>query len=157
MTNALFATNYQATGLVLLVLRIALAVVVFPHGAQKLLGWFGGNGYDGTIVFLTVHMRLIPILAILVVAVEFFGPILLVLGGFTRIAAFAIAVDMIGAVLLVNGANGFFMNWTGQQKGEGVEYFVYAIVVALVVTIGGAGSYSIDSQIAPPDRRRNPR
>jgi putative oxidoreductase len=102
-------------------------------------------------------MRLIPILAILVVAVEFFGPILLVLGGFTRIAAFAIAVDMIGAVLLVNGANGFFMNWTGQQKGEGVEYFIYAIVVALVVTIGGAGSYSIDSQIAPPDRRRNPR
>jgi putative oxidoreductase len=148
MLEAVFATNRGALDSVLLVLRLALAVVMFPHGAQKMLGWFGGHGFSGAMQTLTVNLHVPAPLAVLVILVEFFGPLLLVLGLFTRIAALAIGVDMLVAMLKVHLANGFFANWSGHQKGEGIEYFIYAIAVAAAITIAGAGLFSIDAALA---------
>lgn len=126
---------------VLTILRLLLGIVYFPHGAQKLLGWFGGGGFHGTMMFLTKGEGAPTFLAFMVILVEFFGPIGLFLGFLSRIAALGIGIDMLGAVLLVHIHVGFFMNWSGQQKGEGFEFhlLVFAIVIALVVK--GSGSF----------------
>ena len=96
-----------------LILRVALGVVIFPHGAQKLLGWFGGDGYRGTMAFFTKGMGIPAILAFLVIAVEFFGSLGLIFGFLARPAALGIGVDMVVAALLVHRSNGFFMSWEG--------------------------------------------
>jgi putative oxidoreductase len=129
---------------VIALLRIVLGIVVFPHGAQKLLGWFGGFGYSGTMGFLTGMMHIPYPLALLAIAAEFFGALGLVFGFLGRIAAFGIAVDFIVAALLVHVPNGFFMNWSGQQKGEGVEFFFLAVAIAIGILIRGSGAWSID-------------
>jgi putative oxidoreductase len=144
----LCATHRAALDGVLLVLRLALAVVIFPHGAQKVLGWFGGYGFAGTLHFFTTMMHIPAPLAVLAILAEFVGPILLVLGLFTRLGALAITVNMVVAVLTVHLANGFFMNWMGQQKGEGVEYFIYAITVGLILTVVGSGRFALDAALA---------
>lgn len=133
---------------VLTLLRLALAIVVFPHGAQKVLGWFGGFGFAGTYGFLTQQMHVPAALALLVFAVEFLAPIGLFFGLLGRVAAFGIAVDFIVAALKIHIANGFFMNWSGQQKGEGIEFFILAIGIALAIMIGGSGAWSIDGLLA---------
>ena len=129
---------------VLTLLRIALGIVVFPHGAQKLLGWYGGFGYSGTMGFLTGMMHIPYPLALLVIAAEFFGALGLIVGFLGRIAAFGIAINFIVVVLLVHLPNGFFMNWTGQQKGEGYEFFILLIAMAIAILIRGSGALSID-------------
>src|ERR1035438_5424230 len=101
-------------------LRLVLGVVFFAHGAQKMLGWFGGHGFQATMVFLG-HMMPAPV-AFLVICTEFFGGLGLIVGLLTRIAALGIGGEMIGAIFMVHLPNGFFMNWAGNQKGEGVEY-----------------------------------
>ena len=103
------------------ILRLALGIVFFAHGAQKMLGWFGGSGFSATMGFFTGGMHLPAPLAFLAIAAEFFGGLGLILGFLTRIAAFGIAVNMAVAIATVHGAMGFFMNWTGRQKGEGFE------------------------------------
>lgn len=118
---------------------------MFPHGAQKMLGWFGGYGFAGTMHFFTTIMHISAPLAFLAICAEFFGSILLLAGGLTRLAALAIGVNMVVAVATVHAANGFFMNWSGQQKGEGIEYFIYAIAVLLVLVVYGGGRYSLDA------------
>jgi putative oxidoreductase len=133
---------------VLTFLRIVLAIVVFPHGAQKVLGWFGGFGYSGTMGFLTQQMHIPYVLALLVFGAEFLAPIGLVLGFLGRIAAFGIAVDFIVAALMVHIHNGFFMNWSGQQKGEGIEFFILAVGVAIAIVIRGSGAWSIDRMLS---------
>jgi putative oxidoreductase len=137
---------------VLTVLRLALAIVVFPHGAQKVLGWFGGFGFAGTYGFLTQQMHIPAPLAILVFAAEFLGSIGLLLGFLGRIAAFGIAVNFTVALFLVHLPNGFFMNWSGQQKGEGIEFFILAIGIALAIMIGGSGAWSIDRMLTSPNQ-----
>ena len=138
----------RATDWALLVLRLTLAVVLWPHGAQKALGLFGGPGLAGVVAGMSQHMGLPVPLVYLVVAVEFLGPIALVLGILTRLAALGIFVDMFMAAYLVHARNGFFMNFSGRQQGEGVEYFIYACGVALALIIAGAGAYSIDGAFA---------
>ncbi|HZO92679.1 MAG TPA: DoxX family protein [Candidatus Baltobacteraceae bacterium] len=138
----------RATDWALLVLRVTLAVVLWPHGAQKALGLFGGGGIAGTVAGLSQHAGIPVALAYLVIAVEFLGPIALVLGVLTRLAALGIFVDMFMAAYLVHARNGFFMNFSGRQQGEGVEYFIYACGVALALVIAGAGAYSIDGAVA---------
>ena len=133
---------------VLTLLRLALGIVVFPHGAQKLLGWFGGFGYSGTMDFLTGTMHIPMLLALLVIAAEFFGALGLIAGFLGRIAAFGIAVNFTVAALMVHRPNGFFMNWSGQQKGEGVEFFILAIAIAVAIMIRGSGGWSIDRLIS---------
>jgi putative oxidoreductase len=128
---------------VLLLLRLALGIVMFPHGAQKALGWYGGGGIDETIGFFG-QMGIPAFLTMLVIAAEFLGSILLVVGFLGRVAAFGIACVMIGAMIMVHIPNGFFMNWSGQQAGEGFEYHILALALAGVIIWRGSGAASID-------------
>jgi putative oxidoreductase len=131
-----------------LIMRLTLAVVFFPHGAQKVLGWFGGYGFEGTMGFFTSKMGLPYAVALLPVLTEFLAPFALAAGLFTRIAALAVGVDMFVAVVMVHGQNGFFMNWFGNQKGEGYEYHLLVIGLALALVVQGAGRVSADHAIA---------
>jgi putative oxidoreductase len=128
--------------------RLTLGIVMFPHGAQKVLGWFGGYGFSGTLHSFTDQMHIPAVFAVLAIAAEFLGSLGLITGFLSRIAALGIAVNMIVAVQMVHGANGFFMNWFGNQKGEGFEYHILAIGLALIVIIYGAGKASLDAAIA---------
>lgn len=131
-----------------LILRLTLALAFFPHGAQKVLGWFGGYGFEGTMGFFTGKLGLPYAIALLPVLTEFLAPFALVAGFATRIAALATGVNMIVAVLMVHYANGFFMNWSGKQAGEGFEYHLLAIGLALALVVQGAGRWSVDKVIA---------
>ena len=133
-----------ANDIALTTLRLVLGVVFFAHGAQKMLGWFGGYGFNGTMGYLTHAAHLPTPAAFLVIATEFFGGLGLIVGLLTRIAALGIGVEMIGAVLMVHLQNGFFMNWAGNQKGEGYEYHLLAIAIAGVLLSRGAGAFSAD-------------
>ncbi len=134
-------------GVVPLILRLTLAVVMFPHGAQKTLGWFGGYGFRGTMAYFT-KSGFPPALAFLAVMAEFLGPLGLAIGLLTRVAALCIAVVMLVAILTVHKQHGFFMNWSGAQEGEGVEYHLLALGLALALIVNGAGAWSIDALIA---------
>ena len=131
----------------LTLLRLALAIVIFPHGAQKLLGWFGGYGFEATMQFFTATLGIPYVLALLAVATEVGAPILLVLGLGSRVAALAIAIHMTVATCMVHLTNGFFMNWTGQQSGEGFQFHILAAAMALAIVIGGSGRWSVDQLI----------
>src|SRR5271163_1762864 len=125
------------------ILRLVLGVVFFAHGAQKMLGWFGGYGFHGTMGFFE-HMGMPAPVAFLVICTEFFGGLGLIVGLLTRIAALGIGVEMIGAIFMVHLANGFFMNWFGNQKGEGYEYHLLVVAVAATLLLRGAGKFSLD-------------
>jgi len=129
------------------VLRLALAATLFPHGAQKLLGWFGGYGFQGTMGFFTGKMGLPWLLAFGVIMIEFFAPLMLLLGIGTRLAAVGIATVLGTALFMVHIHNGFFMNWMGTQKGEGIEYFVLAIGISLALIVSGGGRWSLDRSL----------
>jgi putative oxidoreductase len=126
------------------ILRLALGVVFSAHGAQKMLGWFGGYGFSGTMGFFTHQMGIPAVFAFLAICAEFFGGLGLIVGFLGRIAAFGIMCNMIVAVMMVHAKNGFFMNWAGNQKGEGFEYHVLAIAALLVIIIKGSGAFSAD-------------
>lgn len=138
-----FATDNT---LVLTVLRIALGVVILPHGLQKTVGWFGGYGYSATMDYFG-SIGIPAILGFLAIAAESAGALALIAGVTTRIAAFGVGVTMLVAGVMHAG-NGFFMNWSGQQKGEGYEYHVLAIAAAVALIIGGAGRFSADGALA---------
>jgi putative oxidoreductase len=137
----------------LLLLRLTLAVVIFPHGAQKVLGWFGGPGWSGTMGWFTGTVGLPTALAALVMLIEFLAPLALGLGLLTRLAALGLIAVMIGAVVKVHFAVGFFMNWYGSQKGEGFEYHLLVIGMALALVVGGAGRLSVDRWIFCRERK----
>jgi putative oxidoreductase len=149
MFRKLVATSND---LMLTVVRLVLGVVFFAHGAQKMLGWFGGYGFHGTMGFFTQQMGIPAPFAFLAICAEFFGGLGLILGLLSRIAALGIIANMVVAVAKVHSANGFFMNWSGQQKGEGFEYHLLAIALAIVVLVKGSGALSIDRAIAGSDR-----
>lgn len=140
-----------------LVARVFLAVVLFPHGAQKLLGWFGGNGFQGTINGLTGSAGLPWVIALLVILIEFFAPLFLMAGFLTRLAAFAIGVEFIGVVLKAHIHNGFFMNWYRQpNKGEGLEYFIFLFGFVIILLITGGGKASMDASITHSGQQAKP-
>jgi putative oxidoreductase len=128
--------------------RALLGIVMFPHGAQKLLGWFGGYGWSGTMGFLTHGVGLPGALAGLIIFIEFFGSLALITGTLSRPAALGIAAVMIGAVITTHLHNGFFMNWSGQAAGEGFEYHLLALALTLPIIVRGAGAYSVDGAIS---------
>jgi len=130
------------------VARLILGVVFFAHGAQKMLGWFGGYGFTGTMGFFTQMMHIPAPLALLAICAEFFGGLGLLVGFLGRVAAFGISMNMLVAILTIHIHNGFFANWTGQQKGEGFEYHLLAIALALVVMIKGSGALSVDRALS---------
>jgi putative oxidoreductase len=136
--------------------RLSLGIVMFPHGAQKALGLFGGYGFNGTMNFFTQQMHIPAVFAVLAIAAEFLGSLGLITGFLSRIAAFGIAVEMVVAVVMVHAANGFFMNWFGNQKGEGFEYHLLTLGVALIVIIYGAGKLSVDALLAKNSPKQTP-
>jgi putative oxidoreductase len=126
------------------ILRLVLGVIFFAHGAQKMLGWFGGYGFTGTMGFFTGLLHIPAIFAFLAIAAEFFGGLGLILGLLTRVASFGILCNMIVAVAMVHQRFGFFMNWTGTQKGEGFEFHLLVLAVTVFLMIRGAGAASVD-------------
>lgn len=130
-----------------LVLRVALGAVIFAHGAQKVLGWFGGHGLEGTLGFFTQTMGLLMVIALLVIAGEFLGSLGLLAGFLTRFSAAGVAAIMSGAVATAHWGNGFFMNWSGKQAGEGFEFHILAIGIAVALMITGGGKFSADQWI----------
>jgi len=130
------------------ILRLALGVVFFAHGAQKMLGWFGGFGFSGTMGFFTQTMHIPAPLAFLAITAEFFGGLGLIVGFLTRIAAFGVATNMAVAIATVHHAFGFFMNWAANQKGEGFEFHLLVLAVTLFLMIRGAGEFSVDRTIS---------
>ena len=131
----------------MLIVRLALGIVMFPHGAQKLLGWFGGGGFAATLQGMT-GMGLPAVIVFLVILFEFFGSLSLISGFLGRVGAFGILCVMLGALLTVHLPNGFFMNWMGNQKGEGFEYHLLAIGMALAIMVQGSGAFSIDRSMS---------
>jgi putative oxidoreductase len=129
----------------LTVQRALLGAVIFPHGAQKLLGWFGGYGFDGTMQYFTGTLNLPAPLALLVILGESIGALALIAGLGTRIAAFGISAIMLGAVLTTHGSVGFFMNWFGAQAGEGYEYHLLALGLSVPLVVAGGGRYALDT------------
>jgi putative oxidoreductase len=141
MIRKLIATdNDTATA----ILRLVLGVIFFAHGAQKMLGWFGGYGFTGTMGFFTGAMHIPAVFAFLAIAAEFFGGLGLIFGLLTRIASLGIFCNMIVAVAMIHGQFGFFMNWTGAQKGEGYEYHLLVLATTAFLMIRGAGAVSFD-------------
>jgi putative oxidoreductase len=123
--------------------RLMLGIVFFAHGFAKMLGWFGGPGFDGTMRFFE-GMGIPALFAVLAILAEFLGSLGLILGLLSRVAAFGIAVNMLVAIAKVHMANGFFMNWAGIHKGEGFEYHLLVLAIAAQVMIAGAGTASLD-------------
>jgi len=144
MLSSLLHTNDDIG---LFIARISLGIVILPHGLQKLLGLFGGAGFSGTVDFF-VGSGLPSAVAILIIIAESFGALGLILGFFSRLAAFGITLIMLGAIFMVHIQNGFFMNWFGNQAGEGFEYHLLALGLSLVVLIKGGGKWSVDKMIA---------
>lgn len=144
MKNKIFNTTNDWTGLVT---RLSIGLILFPHGAQQMLGIFGGYGFTGTMGFLTGTLHLPWLIAFMVITIEFFGSISLVTGFASRLWSIAIIVIFIGTIFTAHIGNGFFMNWYGTQKGEGFEYALLVIGLSIATLINGSGKYSIDNII----------
>jgi len=141
MLRKLMRTNHQA---VPAMLRLVLGAVFFAHGAQKVLGWWGGYGFSGTMNMFTHGMGIPAVFAFLAIAAEFLGGVGLILGFLGRVAAFGIACNMVVAIVKVHSANGLFMNWAGNQKGEGFEYHLLVLAMTAAIMITGSGAFSVD-------------
>lgn len=128
--------------------RLTAGLVMFAHGAQKTLGWFGGSGFEDTMTYFTTQAGLPWIVAFMVILIESVGALALVVGAGARLAALGFIAVMVGAIVTVHGQFGFFMNWFGNQEGEGFEYHLLMIGLALVVLVRGAGAWSMDRKLA---------
>ena len=140
----IFATNENSSATII---RIVLGLILLPHGAQKLLGWFGGYGFNGTMGFLTGSVGLPWVIGFLVIIIEFFGALALIFGFATRIVSIGLIALFAGIVFTGHLDHGFFMNWNGKQKGEGYEYHLLVIGMALSLLVSGAGKWSADYAI----------
>ena len=134
---------YTRQGIAPLATRLLLAVVIFPHGAQKLLGWFGGYGFSGSMQYFTETVGLPPLIGFLVILIEFFGPLFILAGFATRLWSLGIMAVMTG-IIFTTFNQYFFMNWYGNQPSEGYQFFLLAIGQSLSLMISGAGSISVD-------------
>jgi putative oxidoreductase len=141
MVANLFSTDSNWT---LTVIRVILGAVFFAHGAQKMLGWFGGAGLKETIRTLHQYLHLPVPLALLAVTSEFLGGMGLIVGLLSRVAALGICVTMLSAIVMVHGRYGLFINWFGDRKGHGIEYHLLAIGLAIAIVVGGSGAASLD-------------
>ena len=145
MKQKIFSAGNSWTGLVT---RVALGLLILPHGLQKALGLFGGYGFSGTMEYFTNSIKIPWFLGAFIIFTELIGSLLLITGLAVRFWALVIIVIMIGTIITVHGANGFFMDWGGMLKGEGYEYHLAIILLALILIMNGAGKYSIDRRIA---------
>lgn len=143
MIKKIFFTDKDPASLIL---RLLLGIVFFPHGAQKMLGWFGGSGFSGSMENF-MKMGIPAFFAFLAIMAEFCGSLGLITGLLTRVAAFGITVNMVVAVFMIHLKNGFFMNWFGKQQGEGFEYHILVVAITTALMIKGAGLWSVDGLI----------
>jgi putative oxidoreductase len=127
--------------------RVVLGIIFFAHGAQKMLGWYGGPGLANTMRTFTEHLHLPRTLAFLVIAGELASGVGLIVGLFSRIAALFIVLTMVGAIATVHFRFGLFMDWFGSQKGHGIEYHLLAITLALIVVVKDGGTLSVDGLV----------
>ena len=127
--------------------RLALGIVILPHGAQNLFGWFGGPGIDGALGSYAAN-GIPPFVGWMALVTQFFGGLALILGFLGRVAAFAIAAVLIAAVITLHWSVGFFMNWSGTLQGEGFEFHILAVTLAVIVMIRGSGALSLDRAVA---------
>ena len=144
MKNKIFNTNNDYTGLII---RLTLGIILLPHGAQKLLGMFGGYGFSGTMGFFTETMHLPWIVGFLVIIIEFLGALAFIVGFASRIWSFLTFILMLGIIFTSHIDSGFFMNWFGNQKGEGYEYHLLVIGLCFATLVNGSGKYSLDKFI----------
>jgi putative oxidoreductase len=149
MLRKIVNTNQDFT---LTVLRLVLGVIFLAHGGQKVFGWFGGMTFGTTMNMFTQEMHIPAPLAFLAIMAEFAGGIGLILGFLGRIAAFGIICNMLVAIFMVHSKFGFFMNWFGNQQGEGYEYHLLAIALAFAILVKGCGALSIDRALSGPSR-----
>lgn len=145
MMRMIFGTQNDMAGVIM---RLTLGCVMLPHGLQKVFGLFGGAGLQATMNAFTTKMGLPVPVAVLVILAESAGALGLIFGFCTRLCALGIALVMGGAIFFVHAQHGFFMNWFGRQSGEGFEYHLLAIGLALALVIHGAGKWSLDQRIA---------
>ncbi|MGG7664433.1 DoxX family protein [Dyadobacter sp. BHUBP1] len=147
MKAMIFKTNNDWTGLIL---RLTIGLILFPHGAQKVLGWFGGPGFDGEMQFFTETLQIPWLISFLVILIEFAGAIALIVGFASRLWSVAI-IGLFAGIIFVGQhvQNGFFMNWFGNQQGEGYEYHLLVIGLALAVIVQGSGRLSVDRKLSP--------
>ena len=127
--------------------RVVAGLVMLPHGLQKTLGLFGGYGFSGTMDYFT-GTGMPWIAALLVVLGESLGALGMITGTVSRFAAFGFVAIMTGAIFIGHWSHGFFMNWYGNQQGEGFEYHLLMIGLALVVLVKGGGAFSIDRALS---------
>jgi putative oxidoreductase len=132
---------------VVTIVRVVLGIVFFAHGAQKMLGWYGGYGFSGTMGFFTKTLGIPAPLAFLAICAEFFGGLALILGLLSRIAALGIGVNMLVAIAMFHRHFGLFANWFGNQKGEGYEFHLLVLAIVLAIIVRGAGALSLDRAI----------
>lgn len=132
----------------LLISRLALGIVILPHGMQKALGSFGGYGFEATVGFFQ-SIGIPSFIGVLVILAEFVGALGLIFGIGTRFMAMSIFITL-GGAMFISGhvANGFFMNWFGNQAGEGIEYFILVFGLAAALMISGAGKFALDNLIS---------
>ncbi len=145
MFKKLIATSDESA---IAIVRIGLGIVFFPHGMQKLFGWFGGYGFSGTLGFFTNNLHVPVLFAVLAILAEGLGSLGLITGLLTRVAAFGITVNMAVAVAMLHYQNGFFMNWFGNQKGEGYEFHLLVFAMGIALMIAGGGRWSVDRALA---------
>ena len=153
MKRAILHTNNSWT---LPMLRIFLGLVILAHGAQKLLGWFDGYGFSGTMKFFTETVGLPWIVGLLVIILEFFGSLALIAGLGTRLVAFSFIPLALGIMITSHIQNGFFMNWGGTQQGEGIEYFILWIAITIPLVVHGAGKLSVDKWLVEKSKQQQP-
>ena len=144
MISKIFSTNKDLTGLIT---RLTLGLILFPHGAQKMLGIFGGYGFSGTMGFFADILHLPSIIGFLVIIIEFVGSLSLIAGFASRIWSALTIILFIGIIFNSHIENGFFMNWFGNQKGEGYEFHLLIIGLSLATLVNGSGKYSVDERI----------
>jgi putative oxidoreductase len=144
MLDRFLATDTSKT---LLFQRIALGIIILPHGMQKALGWFGGYGFDNTMTYFTDHLGVPAPFALLVILGESLGAFALIVGAGTRLTALGVVATMAGAILMEHLPYGFFMNWSGTQGGEGFELHLLAIALAIPLVIRGGGAYAVDTLV----------
>lgn len=137
-------TSEKQFQITLLTSRVIVGIVVLSHGVQKLFGWFGGYGFDGTMAFFTETVGIPYGFGLAIIGTETLGMVALIAGFFSRYLGVSVIVIMVGAILTTHVQNGFFMNWSGTASGEGYEFHVLLITLALATVINGSGVYSLD-------------
>ena len=126
--------------------RVVLGTIMFAHAAQKVFGWFGGNGWVPALEFYNGVLGIPVAIAAVAIIIELLSSMSMIVGFLSRIAALGVIAIMIGAITIMIGPNGFFMNWFGQMEAgaEGYEYHLLVIAMSLLLVAKGGGALSID-------------